>query len=123
MAIVEELKKIGGGTGSTIEEALATGDFGGGSGGVFIVNVNVGEHAQLDKTWKEIYDAYMDGKKVIASEQTDNQEMHSAVYSTVLACAFADLADSSHVYSVVTLADGSITPFITDSESGYPIFE
>ena len=34
MAIVEELKKIGGGTGSTIEEALATGDFGGGGGGL-----------------------------------------------------------------------------------------
>ena len=70
MAIVEELKKIGGGTGSTIEEAIASGDFSG--GGVFLITMTEQPHEhedsfnlELDKTWNEIHDAMLSGKNCI----------------------------------------------------------
>ena len=65
MAIVEELKKIGGGTGSTIEEALATGDFGGG-GGSFIVTITGSDETgwTSDKSFAEIRNEVRAGKIV-----------------------------------------------------------
>ncbi len=70
MAIVEELKKIGGGTGSTIEEAIASGDFSG--GGVFLITMTEQPHEpedsfnlELDKTWNEIHDAMLSGKNCV----------------------------------------------------------
>jgi len=85
-------------------------------GGVLIVNCNYDESASkstLDKTWKEIHDAYINGAKVL-------------LFS-------ADLNSGSETYSSliqITNDDGSVKPFVvmfgngntynTATEDGYP---
>ena len=62
MAIVEELKKIGGGTGSTIEEAIASGDFSGGA--FYFVVTGAIDALTSSATFKELRAAILAHKVV-----------------------------------------------------------
>lgn len=82
----------------------------GGGGGLVVKSKVSGEDFALDKTWKEIKDAFASGGSVII----DNSEENSQVTFSVIAVGLVAFANGSYY-----LTAGN-NEYETDSEDGYP---
>ena len=86
-----------------LENGLAEASGGGTGGGVLVVNDNNGT---LDKTWKEINDAYTLGTAVLISRFNG---------TAVFAVQASGLKDGSYAIQIVGVA------YVTNTEDGYPV--
>ena len=86
-----------------IVDAIGSGGGGGTGGGVLVVNDNNGT---LDKTWKEINDAYTLGTAVLISRFNG---------TAVFAVQASGLKDGSYAIQIVGVA------YVTNTEDGYPV--
>ena len=85
---------------------------GGGGGGRLMVNVTTeGGISTLDKTWKEIRDAFVSGATVILND------INADTYNTYMQIISVTHRVSAGNY-VVT--DGLDTDYVTNTENGYP---
>ena len=104
-----------------MEDGIASGCSG---GGVMIVNVNHDRDTGndiLDKTWKEIHDAYISGTTVIIKKEGSGV-MPDNRLNLVLSVRNAVNLESAS-YDVLVMNENANPPFTvydTDSETGYP---
>lgn len=67
----------------------------------------------LDKTWKEIYDAYVSGRVVLYKEEAEN-------YIHVCSLEDVSMNSQSEPASYEVSFNGEGLTYSTDSENGYP---
>ena len=83
MSIVKALNELSGKEANTIEKAIRNIELGGG-GGVFIVTSHAWEEdpsrQALNSTWKEINDAFMDGKIVFYKKDEGSDTLISLFF-------------------------------------------
>jgi len=87
-------------------DAIGSGGGGGGGGGVLAVNDVSGT---LDKTWKEISDAFVDGAFVYVSTESGGLFIKASV--TII------VTDNANVYGV----GANNHQYIASTENGYPV--
>lgn len=125
--IVDALKaKYPDATGNTIDEVINTMDASGGSGGGGALNITLsvttGEHSEtiyrLDKTWREIKDAFIAGKVIIFTVELEG----TTEYGYVLGIAFSSYDEGTDYSVILSYASGfnATTSLVTSSEDGYP---
>jgi len=94
-----------------IINAIGSGGGGGGGGGGASMFIHIDDQTgALDKTWKEMYDAFTAGTAIILTGFRDG------FYDYTLISAFG--TDNASVYGIQ--ASNNIW-FATDSENGYPV--
>jgi len=91
---------------------------GGGGGSVLIVNVTVDEGIRvLDKTWKEIKDAYVGGVFIVVY---DNKLTNPAIESFDDIISIFSEVDGEDIYYSVLFGQGTL--FEAMSEDEYPVY-
>jgi len=118
MAILEELKAKANGKAdqaNNIQEAISMMEFGGGAGGIMIIN---NTDSTLDKTWQEIYDAMSAGVLCYISSSNGTTE-HCAMDCV----AIAEHDGPDYIVSSITISSGevSVKLFITSSANDHPV--
>lgn len=116
MTILDELKLKTNGAAdqaNNIQEAISMMEFGGGTGGGFmVINDNNGT---LDKTWQEIYDAMKQGK--FCTIRVDSGNIISGISTNVISNI-----DSTQGDYTVSIGDGSYR-YKASSATEYPKYD
>ncbi len=100
-----------------MEDGIASG---GSGGGTFFVGSTYDESTQietLDKTWKEIVDAFNAGKNVILKFSD------GPTITTIYTLAGYGCANNNFAVRFFGYIDNVISNFLADSENGYPSFD
>ena len=86
-------------------------------GGVLIVNVNTGESAgTLDKTWKEIHDAYTNGTTVVVHMAITNVDDGVEDHFDSIVSVSKYIYEDGSTYQINTF----VTEYDASSEDEYP---
>lgn len=118
MSILNEVKRIFGVTGKSIEEALSNVPEGG-AGGVLVTTASFDETTQtvsLDKTWQEIYDAISSGMIGVVRE-TFPSEVTSYSDTLIASVLYSDQGED---YEVMLNSMNQQIVYKTATADGYP---
>ncbi len=124
MSILNEVKRIFGVNGKSIEEALSNADpvSGGSGGGVFITtgSLTTETTVTLDKTWQEIHDAISSGMIGVVRNIEPSEVATAYSDHPIESIAYSEDSES---YQIRFNTPDMEFLFATDTADGYPVCE
>ena len=105
---------------SEIIDAIGSGGGGGGGGLLVTIDLDVDAPA-MDKTWKEIYDAFSNGTVVQFISKYINVDSEMIQYGGYNFEGIALNGESEYVIFIKDGESGTLLNFFTTTQNGYPV--